>query len=117
MTRREKKSKKKRERTDKYKRGGIPLLQVFGKDLIKGKMKPERRVLESQRAGTGVEAPGKQHPSSREMLRTTAMALRTPTVACSWGNLLSSGHYRDHTGENNFTIHPLPENRDSPMSR
>ena len=46
MTRREK-SKKKRERTDKYKRGGIPLLQVLGKDLIKGKMKPERRVLES----------------------------------------------------------------------
>ena len=75
-------------------------------------MKPERRVLESQRAGTGVEAPGQLGLSSREMLRSAAMALRTPTVACSWGNLLSLSHYRDETRENNFTIHPLLENRD-----
>ena len=109
----EKKSRKKRERTDQYKRGGVPLLQVFGTDVIRGKMKPERRVLESQRAGTGVEAPGQLGLSSREMLRTAAMALRTPTVACSWGNLLSSGHYRDETRENNFTVHPLPGNRDN----
>ena len=111
MTRREK-SKKKRKRNDQYKRGEIPLLQVFGKDMIEGKMKPKRRVLESQRAGTGVEAPGQLRLSSRDMLRTTAMALRTPTVACSWGNLLSLSHYRDETRENNFTIHPLPGNRD-----
>ena len=50
--------------------------------MIKGKMKPKWRVLESQRAGTGVEAPRQLRSSSRDMLRTAAVASRTPTVAC-----------------------------------
>ena len=32
------KGKKKPERSDRYKQGETPLLQVFGKDMVKGKM-------------------------------------------------------------------------------
>ena len=44
----------------------IPL-QIFRKDIIKGKIEPERKVLESQRAGTGIEAPGQLRLSRKEM--------------------------------------------------
>ena len=48
----ENKGKVEPEKSDQDKRGKIPLRQVFGKNIIKGKIESERRVLESQRAGT-----------------------------------------------------------------
>ena len=68
----EKKGKKEPERNNRYKREEVPLLQVFGKSIIQGKMEPERRVLETQRLDTGVEAPGQLHLSSRKTQRTAA---------------------------------------------
>ena len=38
--------------------------------MIKGKKEPERRVFESRRADTDVEAPGQLRFSSREVQRT-----------------------------------------------
>ena len=68
----EKKGKKESERNDRYKGEEVPLLQVFGKSVIKGKMELARRVLETQRLDTGVEAPGQLHFSSRKTQRTAA---------------------------------------------
>ena len=48
----ENKSKVEPEKSDQDKRGKIALRQVFRKNIIKGKIEPERRVLEYQRAGT-----------------------------------------------------------------
>ena len=49
----ENKGKVEPEKSDQDKQGKIPLRQVFRKNIIKGKIEPELRVLESQRAGTG----------------------------------------------------------------
>ena len=65
----EKKDKMEPEKNDQDKRGEVPLLRVLRKGVIKSKMESERKVLESQRAGTGVEAPGKLYFLSREMQR------------------------------------------------
>ena len=53
-------------RNDQDKRGEIPLLSAFKKDVAKGKIAPERRALESQRAHTDVGAAGPMRLSSRE---------------------------------------------------
>ena len=46
----------------------IPLdVRVCKKEEIEGKMKPERIMFESSLAGTGLEAPGQQRLSSKEM--------------------------------------------------
>ena len=66
----EKKGKMEIERSDQNKKAGISPLQIFGKDVIKSKIEPERRALESQRPGARVEAPGRLRLSSRKMQRT-----------------------------------------------
>ena len=58
-------------RSDKDKRRKIPLVQIFGKEKMKGKIELERTTLEPSPAGTGVEAPGQPRLSCREMQRTT----------------------------------------------
>ena len=71
----EKRGKMKSERRDQFQRGEILLLHVFGKDIMKCKIKPERRALESQRAPIGVEGPRPLCLSSREMQRTAVLGL------------------------------------------
>ena len=43
---------------------GNSSLQIFGKESVGGKVEPERRALESQPAGTGVQAPRQPHLSN-----------------------------------------------------
>ena len=49
----------------------IPLVQVFEEGKTEGKIKPERTMLESSPAGSGVEAPKQRRPSLMNMQRTT----------------------------------------------
>ena len=48
-------------------RGEIPPLQVFGKDMIEGKIESRWRTFKSQRAGIVVKAPGQLHLPIREI--------------------------------------------------
>ena len=43
------------------------MVHVCKEKKIEGKMEPERKTLESLRAGTGMEAPGQPRLSNREM--------------------------------------------------
>ena len=47
-------------------------VRVYEEGDIEGRMKAERIVLKSQRAGTGLKSPGQQHLLSWEMRETTA---------------------------------------------
>ena len=67
-----KQDKMKPKRSVKDKRGEIPIdLHVCKREKTLGKIESERRTLESSRAGTGVEAPGKPSLSNRKMRSRT----------------------------------------------
>ena len=82
----EEKGKMEPERSDQYKQGRIPLLEVFIRGAIKGKkgslsggcshLKELVRVLKRQTAAS------LEQGNAKKLLSTT---LRTPMVARSWG--------------------------------
>ena len=65
MARRRKSAPMEPERSDQDKRGKIPL--DVHEEKIECKMQPERRMLESSRASTGIEVPGQPRLLDREM--------------------------------------------------
>ena len=71
----EKKGKTEPEMNDQHQRGEFLLLQVSGKDMIKGKRESELRALKSQGVGTDVEAPGQLCLSSSGVQRTAVDGL------------------------------------------
>ena len=63
------------------KRGELPVeIQIRGQNMTKGKMNPERNVLDSSSPGTGVEAIEHPRLSYREIQRTASAICRHAEV-------------------------------------
>ena len=106
----EKHGKMEPKRGDQNKQGEVPL-DVHEDEKIENTMKPERRTLESSRAGTGTEAPGEPRLLNRDMQPINIgglLAHRCPRLGGR--DTFSSSRGRDET-RNNFTSHRLSGNR------
>ena len=82
---------------------------VCNEKEVEGKMTPEQIVLESSLADTGLEAPGHQRLSSKEMQRTTASSC----LLADWiSNLGEPFPFKQLLGEDPITklhhLHHLP---------